>query len=190
MTSLKLVARLTDSGGAPLQGKPIYFYYSTDGSTWINFVAVATDSSGYASTTYDASGKTWFRAEFKGDDLYEPVSATAVWEPSVVAPGYSVAVASVQQQLPSVVAPGYSVAVASVQQQLPSVVAPSYSVAVASVSSSLTPTPTPSPGPACSPVFRMGIDVLDKVLFCVGGYGVSVTVLLVAVILLIFLIGR
>jgi len=141
MTSIKLVARLVDSGGAPLQGKPIYFYYSTDGSTWINFVAVATDSNGYASATYDANQKTWFKAEFKGDDFYEPASATAMWEPSAQPPPPS-------------------------------------------------PSPQPSPGPACSPVFRTGIDVLDKVLFCVGGYGVSVAVLLAVMILLILLVGR
>jgi hypothetical protein len=136
MVAVKLTARLTDSGGAPLQGKPIYFYYSTDGSTWINFVAVATDSNGYASTTYDANQKTWFKAEFKGDDLYEPASATAVWEPSA------------------------------------------------------QPPPQPSPGQACSPVFKTGIGFLDQVLFCVGGYGVTVTVLIAAVALLILLIRR
>jgi hypothetical protein len=140
MTSLKLTARLTDSGGAPLSGKPIYFYYSTDGSTWINFVAVATDENGYASATYDASGKTWFKAEFKGDDFYEPASATAVWEPSAQPPP--------------------------------------------------PPSPQPSPGQACSPVFKTGIEFLDQVLFCVGGYGVTVTVLLMAVTLLILLVGR
>jgi len=138
MTSLKLTARLTDSGGAPLSGKPIYFYYSTDGSTWINFVAVATDENGYASATYDANQKTWFKAEFKGDDFYEPASATAVWEPSAQPP----------------------------------------------------PSPQPSPGQVCSPVFRTGIEWLDQVVFCVGGYGVTVTVLLVAVTLLILLVGR
>ena len=138
MTSLKLTARLTDSGGAPLSGKPIYFYYSTDGSTWINFVAVATDENGYASATYDASGKTWFKAEFKGDDLYEPASATAVWEPSAQPP----------------------------------------------------PSPQPSPGQACSPVFRTGVEFLDQVLFCVGGYGVTMTILIAAAILLILLVGR
>ena len=127
MTSLKLIAKLVDSGGAPLRGKPIYFYYSTDGSTWINFVAVVTDENGYASATYDANQKTWFKAEFKGDDLYEPASAMAVWEPSG--------------------------------------------------------------GQACSPVFRTGVEFLDQVLFCVGGYGVTMTIL-IAVALLILLVGR
>jgi len=137
MATVKLVARLTDWGGVPLQGKPIYFYYSTDGSTWINFVAVATDENGYASATYDANQKTWFKAEFKGDDFYEPASATAVWEPSA------------------------------------------------------QPPPQPSPGQACSPVFKTGIEFLDQVVFCVGGYGVTVTVLLIATItLLILLISR
>jgi len=82
MTTLRIVARLTDSGGSPLGGKTIYFYYSTDGSNWVNFAAVATDSNGYATATYDASGKTWFKAEFRGDDRYDLASATVVWEPS------------------------------------------------------------------------------------------------------------
>jgi len=86
MTTVKLTARLTDSGGAPLSGKTIYFYVSGDGSTWSPLTNVATDSNGYATTTYDASGKTWFKAEFRGDDQYDPASATAVWEPLVQPP--------------------------------------------------------------------------------------------------------
>ena len=136
MTSLKLIARLTDSGGAPLSGKPIYFYYSTDGETWINFAAVATDENGYASTTYDVNQKTWFKAEFKGDEQYDPASATAVWEPSA------------------------------------------------------QPPPQPSPGQVCSPVFKMGMEFLDQVLFCIGGVGVSVAVLLVVFFVLLLLVGR
>ena len=128
MTSLKLTARLTDSGGAPLSGKTIYFYASGDGSTWSLLTSATTDSSGYAYAMYDANKKTWFKAEFKGDDFYEPASAMAVWEPSG--------------------------------------------------------------GQACSPVFRTGIDVLDQVLFCVGGVGVSVAVLIVVATLLILLVGR
>ena len=136
MTSLKVVARLTDSGGAPLQGKTIYFYVSGDGSTWSPLTNAVTDSNGYASATYDANQKTWFKAEFKGDDFYEQASATAVWEPSAQTP------------------------------------------------------PQPSPGQACSPVFKTGIEFLDQVLFCVGGYGVSMSMLVVVVILLVLLMGR
>jgi hypothetical protein len=134
MTVIRLVARLTDSLGNPLQGKPIYFYYSSDGSTWVHIATVATDAGGYASTTYDASGKTWFKAEFKGDENYEPASATAVWEPSGG-----------------------------------QVVQPSQ----------------------CSPLFRVGVEVLDRVVFCVGGYGVTVFVLvLVAIFLLLLFLSR
>jgi hypothetical protein len=125
---VRLVARLTDSGGSPLGGKTIYFYYSTDGSTWINFVAVVTDSNGYASTTYDASGKTWFKAEFRGDDYYEAASAVVVWEPS-----------------------GGQTS----QCQLP---------------------------------FKTGIDALDQVVFCVGSYGVTVSVLVLVLILFVLLL--
>jgi len=135
MATVKLTARLTDLGGTPLSGKTIYFYVSSDGSTWSPLTNVATDSNGYASATYDANQKTWFKAEFKGDDLYESASATAVWEPSAQ-------------------------------------------------------TPSPQPSPACSPVFRTGVSWLDQVLFCVGGYGITVAVLMVALILLILLIGR
>ena len=131
---LKVVARLVDYGGAPLQGKTIYFYVSSDGSTWSLLTSATTDSGGYASATYDANQKTWFKAEFRGDDKYEPASATAVWEPSAQ--------------------------------------------------------PPPQPSPACSPVFKTGIEFLDQVLFCVGGYGVTVTVLIAAITLLILLISR
>ncbi len=82
MTTLRIIARLTDSSGNPLSGKTIYFYYSTDGSTWFLLTSATTDSGGYASTTYDATSKTWFKAEFRGDSQYDPSSATAVWEPS------------------------------------------------------------------------------------------------------------
>ena len=132
MTALRLVARLTDSSGSPLSGKTIYFYYSTDGSTWINFAAVATDSNGYATATYDANQKTWFKAEFKGDDYYDPASATAVWEPSE------------QTAQPS----------------------------------------------QCQPLFKTGISALDQVVFCIGGIGISVAVLVVAFFVILLLIRR
>jgi len=130
MTTLKLIAKLTDSGGNPLSGKTIYFYVSSDGSTWSLLTSVATDSNGYASVTYDASQKTWFKAEFKGDSQYDPASATAVWEPSGGQPSQ------------------------------------------------------------CQPIIKTGISVLDNVVFCVGGYGVTLPILIGAVILLILLILR
>lgn len=82
MTALRITARLTDSSGNPLSGKTIYFYYSTDGSTWIFLSSATTGEDGSASTTYDATSKTWFKAEFRGDEQYDKASATAVWEPS------------------------------------------------------------------------------------------------------------
>jgi hypothetical protein len=52
-----------------------------------------------------------------------------------------------------------------------------------------TPTPTPIPTPMpCSPLVRTGNDVLDRVLFCVGGVGVTVAVLIVAFIVLLLLL--
>jgi hypothetical protein len=130
MTVIRLVARLTDSLGNPLKGKSIYFYCSSDGSTWVHIATVATDASGYASTTYDASGKTWFKAEFKGDENYEPASATAVWEPSGVQPG------------------------------------------------------------RCDPLIKVGIEVLDRVLFCIGDKGVTVFIIAVAFVVLLLLLRR
>jgi len=77
----------------------------------------------------------------------------------------------------SIVPPSYSVSVINV---LPSVVPPSYSVAVVDVQQQ-----------QCEPVVRTGVDVLDKVLFCVGGYGVTVAVAVVAFFALLLLIrGR
>ena len=90
MVTVKLIARLVDSVGSPLRGKPIYFYY-------------------------------------------EAASATAVWEPS-----------------------GGQVTQSS----------------------------------QCQPLFRTGIGVLDKVVLCVGSYGVTVAVLLIAFSVLLLLVRR
>jgi hypothetical protein len=42
----------------------------------------------------------------------------------------------------------------------------------------------------CSPVLRTGISFMDNVVFCVGRYGVTVVVLIVALFLLVLLIRR
>ena len=76
----------------------------------------------------------------------------------------------------SVAPPSYSVAVVDV---LPSVAPPSYSVAVVDVRRQ-----------QCEPVVRTGVDVLDKVLFCVGGYGITVAVAVVAFFVLLLIRGR
>jgi hypothetical protein len=128
--ALRIEARLTDSAGNPLGGKTVYFYVSTDGYTWTLAGTATTDSSGKASTTYTASVKTWFRAEFKGDDYYEPSSATAVWEPAG------------------------------------------------------------APAPACQPILRTGIDFLDRVVFCIGNYGITVFILVLAFFVLLVLLRR
>lgn len=133
MTTLRIIARLTDSSGNPLSGKTIYFYYSTDGSTWIFLTSATTDSGGYVSTTYDATSKTWFKAEFRGDSQYDPASATAVWEPS-----------GGQTTQPS----------------------------------------------QCQPVIKTGISALDNVLFCVGNYGITLSVIIIAFFVLLLLLRR
>jgi hypothetical protein len=132
MVMLRVTAKLMDSSGNPLGGKTIYFYVSGDGYTWFLLASVATDGNGYASTTYDASGRVWFKAEFKGDDQYEPSSAVVVWEPSE----------------------------GQVAQ------------------------------PVCKPIVRTGIDVLDRILFCIGGYGVTVFVLIIVFVVLLLLARR
>lgn len=132
MVTVKLIARLVDSNGLPLRGKPIYYYYEEDG-TWIYIATAVTNDDGYAVVTYDVDRRTVFKAEFKGDDQYEPASAMAVWEPSG--------------------------GQATQKSQ-------------------------------CQPLFRIGVDVLDKVVFCVGSYGITVFVLLVAFFVLLMLIWR
>lgn len=55
----------------------------------------------------------------------------------------------------------------------------------------LTPTPTATPTPIpCPPLIRTGNSILDKVLFCVHGYGVTVLVAGVAFFMLLILRGR
>jgi hypothetical protein len=123
----RIVAKLVDSSGSPLEGKNIDIYI--DG---IKTFTGATDSNGEVSTTYDLSpGTHTVRAVFTGDDVYEgsEVSTTV-----------------------------------SVGQQ-----------------------PQQPQSPQCSPVFTTGIDVLDRVLFCVGGYGVTVAVIIATVIFIILL---
>jgi hypothetical protein len=123
---VRVVARLVDSSGDPIVGRTVYFYVSGDGSDWTLIGKAYTDGGGYASVVYSMSGRTWFKAYFKGDEYYEPASAVAVWEPPE----------------------------------------------------------------ECSPLLRVGIDVLDRVVFCVGRYGVTVAVVLAAFFVLLLLVGR
>jgi hypothetical protein len=135
MVTVRLSARLVDSSGNSLSGKTIYFYVSRDGSNWTDIGSAVTDSGGYASVTYNATSRTWFKAEFRGDDQYELASDTAVWEPS-----------------------------------------------------GGQPSPQPS---QCDPLFRVGVGALDSVVFCVGGVGITVSILVIAFfMLLLFRRGR
>jgi hypothetical protein len=124
MAVVRVVAGLFDSSGRPIRGRTVYFYVSGDGSVWTLIGEASTDGSGYASVVYDASGRTWFKAFFEGDDEYEPASDVAVWEPS------------------------------------------------------------------CRPILKTGLDVLDRVLFCVGDKGVTVFIVLAAVFVLMLLMRR
>jgi hypothetical protein len=81
MVVVRVVAKLVDSSGMPIQGRTIRFYASSDGSVWVLIGEASTDGGGYASVVYGTSGRTWFRASFEGDEYYESASAVAVWEP-------------------------------------------------------------------------------------------------------------
>lgn len=132
MTALRIIARLTDSSGNPLSGKTIHFYYSKDGFAWIFLTSATTDSGGYAYATYEATSRTWFKAEFSGDSEYDPASATAVWEP--------------------------------------------YGEQTAQ--------------PSCQPIIKTGNSALDDVLFCVGNYGITPLVIIIAFFVLLMLLRR
>jgi len=82
MTTVELIAKLTDSSGNPLSGKTITFYYSYDGVNYTQIAQSTTDSSGTATTTHTTSQKTYYKASFAGDSQYDPSSATAVYTPS------------------------------------------------------------------------------------------------------------
>jgi hypothetical protein len=132
MVTVKLIARLTDSSGSPIKGKPILFYYERDG-TWLHIATAVTNEDGYAIVTYDVNQRTVFKAEFRGDDQYDPADAMAVWEPS-----------GEQYAQPS----------------------------------------------RCQPMFRTGIDVLDRVMFCIGGRGITVAVVVAVFIVLLLLLRK
>ncbi len=63
-----------------------------------------------------------------------------------------------------------------------------YEGSEASTTVSVGQQPQQPQAPQCSPVFTTGIDVLDRVLFCVGGYGVTVAVVIAVLIFIILLI--
>lgn len=80
---LKITATLKDSAGNPLPNKTINFYKSTDNVNWTKIGTQTTDENGQASI-YDAlpSTTTYYKAEFPGDDQYEPSSAETSYTPA------------------------------------------------------------------------------------------------------------
>ena len=42
--------------------------------------------------------------------------------------------------------------------------------------------------PECEPIFRTGVDQLDKVILCIGNYGVTVAVIIFVVLILVLLL--
>jgi hypothetical protein len=59
----------------------VHFYASGDGFVWNYIGNAVTDDDGYAYMIYVADSKTWFKAEFMGDEFYEASSEVVVWDP-------------------------------------------------------------------------------------------------------------
>lgn len=76
---LVLNADLYNAAGLPVPNRTVYFLVSKDGTWWTEFDYKTTDTFGRASTTYRVESRLYFRAEFRGDDVYAPSSAFAVW---------------------------------------------------------------------------------------------------------------
>jgi len=78
--TVQVTATLKDSDGNPLSGKSVNLYYRASGETTWSDIGTnphTTDSNGQVTDTIDLSvpGTYDFRAEFPGDDDYEPSSA-------------------------------------------------------------------------------------------------------------------
>jgi len=80
-----LVAKLA-SDSVPLAGKTISFYSSKDGESWAKIGESATDEGGSASVTVNISESAYFKAEFAGDNEYDPSSDTIYVKVQVQAP--------------------------------------------------------------------------------------------------------
>ena len=79
MVTLLLTATLKDIDGNPLADKPINFYYSYDKQTWNLIETKNTNSNGVAEATFEATQTTYFKAEFPGDENYDPSSDIEVY---------------------------------------------------------------------------------------------------------------
>jgi len=64
------------SDSTPLHGKTITFYSSGDGVTWSVITKATTDSNGNATVSVSIKSNTYYKAEFVGDDQYDPSSDT------------------------------------------------------------------------------------------------------------------
>jgi hypothetical protein len=76
---LVLNANLYNAAGLPVPNRTVYFLVSRDGSTWTEFDSKVTDVFGRATATHRVESRLFFRAEFRGDDVYSQSSASAVW---------------------------------------------------------------------------------------------------------------
>ena len=79
--TLRVIARLTDGYGNPLQGKIIDFYYSYNGVLFNYIDSDVTDYNGTASVEHVTDKRTWYRAVLLGDDIYDGSSAITTFTP-------------------------------------------------------------------------------------------------------------
>jgi len=77
MTTVKIIAKLTDVDGNPLYNKPIEFYKSYDKSSWNLLDTIYTDTNGVSEITDEVNryGVIYYKARFSGDDTYDSSEA-------------------------------------------------------------------------------------------------------------------
>jgi len=81
LPTVNLSATLKDVNGNPLQGKPIKFYYSYNGTDYTLITTVNTNASGVAETTHTTDATTWYKAVFEGDEQCYPSEDVVVYSP-------------------------------------------------------------------------------------------------------------
>jgi hypothetical protein len=77
--NINVIARLTDNNGNPLFNKTIYFNRSIDNVHWISLGNATTDPLGYAIIRDKGNYTIYYKAQFPGDSLFLPSSATTTY---------------------------------------------------------------------------------------------------------------
>ena len=122
-----IIIRIVDYDGRQLYGREVHFYVSSDGVVWHYIGYGVTDEEGYVYVIYEINSKTWFMAEFRGDEFYEAISKVVVLDPEQF---------------------------------------------------------------VCRPLIVTNVEILDRVVFCIGRYGVTVFTLGLAFFVLWLLLRR